>query len=172
MNKSLFLAVPSLLIACGGSAPPAAEPTAPAPEGAAPAAGADAAPATDAAPAAGPSDNFAAQVAAGKELYGKQCAECHGKNGNDGKAPPVVGLDKGALPVAPPPKAKLRKNQFKTVADVAEFVVKSMPPKAPGSLSADEYYAILAFDLKANGIDLGDKKLDGALASTLEIPRK
>jgi hypothetical protein len=26
--------------------------------------------------------------------------------------------------------------------------------------------------LKANGIDLGDKKLDGELAKTLEVPRK
>jgi hypothetical protein len=47
-----------------------------------------------------------------------------------------------------------------------------MPPKAPGSLTAEEYWAILAFDLKANGIDLGDKKLDGELAKTLEVPRK
>ncbi|HEX5099956.1 MAG TPA: cytochrome c [Polyangiaceae bacterium] len=148
MNLRLLFAVPSLLLACGGSAPPAAEPTAPAAEG------------------------FAAQAAAGQELYGKHCAECHGAHGNDGKAPPVVGLDNGALPLDPPATAKFRKTQFKTVADVADFVVKSMPPKAPGSLSADEYYAILAFDLKANGIDLGDKQLDGALASTLDIPRK
>jgi hypothetical protein len=47
-----------------------------------------------------------------------------------------------------------------------------MPPKAPGSLPAEQYWAILAFDLKANGIDLGDKKLDGELAKTLEVPRK
>ena len=87
-------------------------------------------------------------------------------------APAVVGLDKGALPLAPAPTAKYCKSEFKTVADIAEFVVKSMPPKAPGSLSAEEYYAILAFDLKANGIDLGDKKLDGELAKTLEVPRK
>lgn len=158
MNKSLIFVVPALMLACGGSAPPAASATPPTAEAATPSAGA----ATD----------FAGQAAAGQELYGKHCAECHGKSGNDGKAPPVVGLDKGALPLDPAPTAKFRKTQFKTVADVADFVVKSMPPKAPGSLSADEYYAILAFDLKANGIDLGDKKLDGALASTLEIPRK
>lgn len=125
-----------------------------------------------AAEAAGTADGFAAQAAAGQDLYAKHCAECHGKNGNDGKAPPVVGLSSGALPVQPPPTAKFRKTEFKTVADVASFVVKTMPPKAPGSLSEAEYYAILAFDLKANGIDLGDKKLDGALAATLEIPRK
>ncbi len=55
--------------------------------------------------------------------------------------------------------------------DIAAFVVKSMPGDSPGSLSEDQYWSVLAFDLKANGIDLGDKKLDGALAVTLTIPR-
>lgn len=155
--KTIGLVASSVfLFACGGSAPKAATP----------------APAQTAAASAAAPGTFAAQAQAGQELYAKNCAGCHGAHGNDGKAPPVVGLDKGALPLDPPPTAKFRKSQFKTVGDVADFVVKTMPPKAPGSLSADEYYAILAFDLQANGIDLGDKKLDGALAATLEIPRK
>jgi hypothetical protein len=56
------------------------------------------------------------------------------------------------------------------VADVATFVVAAMPPKAPGSLSGEAYWAILAFDLSANGIVL-DQKLTPELASTLTIPR-
>jgi cytochrome c len=148
-----------LLFACGGCTRPAAAPAAE-----------TAAAQTAASPAS--AGTFAAQAQAGQQLYAKNCASCHGAHGNDGKAPPVVGLDQGALPLEPAPTAKFRKTQFKTVGDVADFVVKSMPPKAPGSLSADEYYAILAFDLQANGIDLGDKKLDGALAATLAIPRK
>jgi cytochrome c len=154
-----LLAFPTLF-ACGGGTPPAES---------AESAAATPAPAEEPAPA-----NFAEQVARGQKLYGAQCAGCHGDAG-EGKAgggPPVVGLDKGALPLDPPPGAKGRTTQFKTVADIADFVVKTMPPKAPGSLSAEDYYAILAFDLKANGIDLGDKKLDGELAKTLEVPRK
>jgi hypothetical protein len=57
-----------------------------------------------------------------------------------------------------------------TVADVAEFVVHNMPPKKGGSLSADQYWAILAFDLHANGIDL-PSKLTPEVASSLTIPR-
>ncbi len=114
---------------------------------------------------------FADQVAMGQTLYGAKCKSCHGASGEGGKAPAVVGLDKGALPLDPPPNARYRKTQFKTVADIAAFVVKSMPPTAPGSLSEEEYWAILAFDLKANGIDL-PQKLDAALASTLTVPRK
>jgi cytochrome c len=156
-TRSLF-SCSLVLVACGGSAPP---PTTP-PAASEPASGASASAA----------QTFPEQARTGQELFGKYCAGCHGAHGNDGKAPPVVGLDKGALPLDPPPGAKLRKSQFKTVGDVAAFVTKTMPPKAPGSLSTDEYYAILAFDLQANGIDLGDKKLDGPLADGLEIPRR
>lgn len=42
----------------------------------------------------------------------------------------------------------------------------------PGKeLPRDEYWSILAFDLKANGIDVGEKKLDAELANSLQIPR-
>ena len=155
---ALFLA--PLALACGGGAPPA--------ESAADTGGETAGGEAPSSPAPA---TFAEQVTLGQELYGKQCAGCHGGSGEGtAEAPAVVGLDKGALPLDPPASAKYRKSQFKTVADIASFVVSSMPPKAPGSLSEEEYYAILAFDLKANGIDL-EQKLDGALASTLDVPR-
>ena len=114
--------------------------------------------------------NFSAQVARGSEVYTARCAKCHGKGGEGSAgAPAVVGPT--ALPLDPPSAAKLRKSRFVTVADVADFVVENMPPGAPGTLSEEDYYSVLAFDLKANGIDLADKKLDGALAASLIIPR-
>jgi cytochrome c len=138
--------------ACAGESPPGPV---------APTGGAGGAPAT-----------FAEQVALGQKLYGDKCASCHGAAGEGkGRAPAVVGLKTGALPLDPPATAKARKTPFATVADVATFVVQSMPPDAPGSLGGDEHWAILAFDLKANGIDLGTQKLDATLASTLKIPR-
>jgi cytochrome c len=167
MSYRVVATIPFLfaVFACGGSAAPVEAPEAPA----APAAEAPMTPAASVAPPA----TFAEQVTLGQKLYGEKCAGCHGNSGEGTKdGPAVVGLDKGALPLEPAATAKYRKTQFKTVADIADFVVKAMPPKAPGSLTAEEYFAILAFDLKANGIDLGDKKLDGELAKTLEVPRK
>jgi S-disulfanyl-L-cysteine oxidoreductase SoxD len=154
-----FLA-PLGVLACGGGAPPA--------ESVDTATPADLAPAEPPAPA-----DFSEQVTRGQEVYRAKCAGCHGDagEGKPGGGPPVVGLDKGALPLKPASGSK-RTTEFKTVADIAEYVVKTMPPNAPGSLSAEDYYSVLAFDLKANGIDLGDKKLDGELAKTLEVPRK
>lgn len=113
---------------------------------------------------------FEEQVALGQKLYGERCAGCHGASGEGGKGPRLVGLDEGALPLEPRADAKYRKGTFRTVADVAAFVTQNMPPGKGGALTGEEYWSVLAFDLKANGIEL-DKKLDGALAGTLEIPR-
>jgi cytochrome c len=114
---------------------------------------------------------FAEQVAQGQALYGEHCASCHGASGEGGKAPAVVGIAKGALPLDPPPGAKHRTTRFETVADIATFVAANMPADAPATLTQEQYFSILAFDLKANGIDLGQKKLDPALAATLRVPR-
>jgi mono/diheme cytochrome c family protein len=125
------------------------------------------------APAAAPT-TFAEQVAMGQTLYAQNCANCHGSSGAGGKAPRVVGLKEGALPLDPPAERQLRKSRFVTVGDVASFAVANMPPKKAGStagtLTADQYWAILAFDLHANGIDL-PSPLTPAAAATLTIPR-
>jgi mono/diheme cytochrome c family protein len=120
--------------------------------------------------AASSSRTFSDQVAAGQTLYARHCAECHGSAGQGDAAPRLVGLKEGALPLDPPSDRKFRKGRFVTVADVADFVVHNMPPKKGGSLSADQYWAILAFDLLANGIDL-PSKLTPEVASSLTIPR-
>jgi cytochrome c len=121
---------------------------------------------TTAAPA-----SFAEQVTQGQKLYADNCANCHGDSGQGtAKAPRVVGLKDGALPLDPPPERQYRKGKFVTVADVAEFTVANMPPKKAGSLTNDQYLAILAFDLHANGIDL-PSPLTMDAAKTLTIPR-
>jgi cytochrome c len=116
------------------------------------------------------SNVFEAQAARGATLYVKHCADCHGASGEGGEAPRVVGLDEGALPLKPPASRHVRDVDFVTVADVAGFVVANMPPGKGGSLSNDEYLAILAFDLQANGITL-DEELSLDLAAELTIPR-
>lgn len=91
----------------------------------------------------------------GQKLFADHCAMCHGDQGQgDDKIPAVVG--KNALPLDPRPGSK-RNVQFKTAKDVALWVKDNMPANAPGSLPLDQYLAILAFDLKANGVDLAGK---------------
>ena len=150
-----FLASLSLmcpLLACGGaSAPEPTEPasTQPAPEAESPA-----------------PQSVEEQAARGGELYGANCAGCHGDAGQGGdKAPPLVGAQ--ALPLDPRPGAK-RAVQFKTALDVFTWVKANMPPTKGGSLADDEYVAILAFALKANGVTL-EQPLDGEQAASLNL---
>jgi cytochrome c len=120
-------------------------------------------------PATTPSEppaSAGAQIEQGKQLYGEKCAKCHGDAGQGSdKAPPVVGKD--VFPEKPRAGAK-RDVDFHTAADVFAWTSKHMPGDAPGSLTADQYLAIFAFDLTANGIKL-DKPLDGAAAQAIVL---
>lgn len=114
---------------------------------------------------------FMLQAARGAELFGVHCAHCHGSAGQGTEdAPRLVGLDEGALPLEPRPEAEFRTTRFETVGDIAAFASVNMPADNPGSLEIDEYFAILAFALSANGIVLEDE-LTPEVADTLVIPR-
>lgn len=118
--------------------------------------------------AASPTDDGETQAARGAKLFAANCASCHGDQGQGKEStPPVVGKD--ALPLDPRPTQKYRKNQFHTAADVADFVVHNMPPKNPGSLPESDYWDILAFDLKANGVAVAGKHIDAKTAATIQL---
>lgn len=118
---------------------------------------------------AGPTaDDGEAQAARGAKLYAAKCASCHGQSGEGiAAAPPVVGAN--ALPLDPPANAKHRDVQFHTALDVAQWVVKNMPPDAPGTLPESEYWDILAFDLKANGVPVAGKRIDATTAAAIKL---
>ena len=106
-------------------------------------------------------------VAWGGQLYGAKCARCHGDHGEGhGDAPAVVG--EGALPLDPPAKAKFRKGKFETAKDVHDFVRAAMPPGHGGSLTDDEYWALIAFDLDANKVKVTGK-LDDVAAAQIKL---
>lgn len=145
----------ALFAGCGGapspSTPPGsdhqgAEPTVPAGE-----------------PAAAADD----QPTRGGKLYAGMCAGCHGDHGEGaGKASALVG--KTALPLDPP-SGSGRKVQFETAADVIAYVKANMPPKKAGTLTDDEASAIVAFALKANGVDTAGKTIDPAGAAAIVL---
>lgn len=125
-----------------------------------------ASPATPAAEPAASADPVAAQIEQGKELYVAKCAKCHGDAGQGTKdGPPVVGKD--AFPLDPRPGAK-RDVQFHTAADVFAWATKTMPGDDPASLTTEQYLAIFAFDLTANGVKL-TAPLDGAAAQAIVL---
>jgi cytochrome c len=92
------------------------------------------------------------QWARGVWLYSQSCANCHGENGEgDEDVPPLAG--EGALP-ASPREGSERNGSFDTAADVFDYVKKAMPPLDPGSLSDEQYYAIVLYVMKQAGIEV------------------
>lgn len=106
------------------------------------------------------------QIERGARLFGQHCASCHGDQGQGGAGPLLVG--EGALPRTPPAPRVHRTGEFADVGDVFDFVRATMPPNDPGVISADDAWAILAFDLSANGIAL-ETPLNTNSASTLPL---
>lgn len=144
LSLSLFLSLAASLAAC---AKDSSKSTTPDPNGAAHPA-------------------LTAQIERGTQLYVANCAKCHGDSGQGSPgAPPVVGKD--AFPLKPRDGAK-RDVEFRTAADVFAWTTVHMPGDAPGTLSTDEYLAIFAFDLTANGVKLS-APLDAAAAQAIVL---
>jgi mono/diheme cytochrome c family protein len=107
-----------------------------------------------------------AQLAEGKRLFAEHCASCHGDSlqGTD-DAPALVG--KAALPLYPRDGSK-RTTQFKTAGDVLAFAVANMPADEAGTLTNEQYIAVLAFALRVNGAVL-ERPLDVDAAKSITL---
>jgi S-disulfanyl-L-cysteine oxidoreductase SoxD len=88
----------------------------------------------------------------GRVLYEQKCASCHGDQGEGATAEELVGEPKPPTPDRP---SKAIGSYWPFATTIFDFISRSMPPAAPGSLSADETYAITAYLLAANKI-IGD----------------
>jgi len=97
-----------------------------------------------------------AQVVQGEQVYARACASCHGAN--------LEG------PVGPPLDAA-RLAAYGTAARLYQYVHGTMPMDAPGSLSDQEYYDVIAYLLQRNELLPPDTTLDASSAPDLAIRR-
>lgn len=97
------------------------------------------------------------QVAHGKRLYGNACAKCHGANMQGVTAPALSGP--AFAPVS---------GSHLTIGGIYTYMSTNMPADRPGKLKDDEYAAIMAYLLNANGYAPGNEKMtaDSARSST------
>ena len=93
-------------------------------------------------------------VAEGKEVYDAQCAVCHGPTGQEGPNDRLVGREpRDGFPFGE--TRAFRKtvgNYWPYATTVFDYVNRSMPLTSPGSLTADEVYAVAAYILYLNEI--------------------
>jgi mono/diheme cytochrome c family protein len=110
----------------------------------------------------GPASSTAEQADRGRDLYQKNCGDCHGGN-----------LDDGEFGGAP-----LKGSYFAqhwgagTAASLVGFMKLKMPPDRPGRLSEQNYADLAAFILSRNGYAPGAGELpvgdDGQQAMSLK----
>jgi mono/diheme cytochrome c family protein len=118
----------------------------------------------------------AEQVDKGREMFRLQCARCHGPAGQGISniyrgmtAPPLIGPS--AFPLDPRPYQKMRHFQFRTVRDIYEFASAVMPADQPASLSADDYWEVMAYLLNANGEQVNGQMLNEAAAGDMSLAK-
>lgn len=105
----------------------------------------------------------------GAAIYAARCAACHGASGREGPDPVLVG-GRGSLASAAP--LQTIGSYWPYATTVYDYVHRAMPFTAPGSLTADEVYAVTAFLLHANGIIEVDTVLDRDTLPAIVMPNR
>lgn len=105
----------------------------------------------------------------GQAIFDNQCAGCHGKGGRGATAEELVAephdltgndVSKAIGPYWP------------YATTLFDFIRRSMPAGAPGSLSADEVYAVTAYLLAANKIIGETDEISAKTLPTVKMPNR
>ncbi|MGR9071883.1 MAG: c-type cytochrome [Gammaproteobacteria bacterium] len=105
----------------------------------------------------------------GKKVYEIQCLQCHGPEGAGDSADELAGA-MHSLTDDPPDKTIGTYWPYATT--IFDFVRRSMPLHAPGSLSNGEIYSLTAYLLFLNGIVDEDDIIDAATLPAVEMPNR
>lgn len=108
----------------------------------------------------------------GISIYANKCAACHGESGEG--TPGVSGAL--VLPYNPngpwPPFPRTIGNYWPFATTLFDYINRSMPANAPGSLSTDEVYSLIAWILYMNEITEFDAFIDAKTLPLIEMPAK
>ena len=114
-------------------------------------------------------------VAQGRTIYARQCASCHGANGEGVPplTPPLIGRPAsaenfvfGTNPTLP----RTIGNYWPYATTVFDYVRRAMPLDTPGSLTNDDVYAVTAYLLAANQVIPMTATLDSASLAAVKMP--
>jgi S-disulfanyl-L-cysteine oxidoreductase SoxD len=113
-------------------------------------------------------------VADGAKVYAAKCASCHGKSGEGATAERLVNTDSGknfdfAM------NAKLVKavgNYWPYATTLYDYTYRAMPFMQPGTLTADETYAVTAYILALNKVIPEDAVMDAKTLPAVKMPAR
>ncbi|HEX4681842.1 MAG TPA: c-type cytochrome [Gemmatimonadaceae bacterium] len=113
--------------------------------------------------------------AQGAPIFAAACASCHGANG-EGKAPlypQLIGGPRGAFNFASDPKIpRTIGNYWPYATTLYDYIRRAMPLTAPGSLTADQTYAVTAFLLNREGLVPDGATMDAKNLPAVQMPAR
>ena len=110
----------------------------------------------------------------GAAVYAANCATCHGENG-EGKPPypQLLGGPKGDIDFSTDAKIpRTIGNYWPYATTLFDYVRRAMPLTAPGSLTADQTYAVTAYLLSREGVIPPTAQLDAHSLPAVQMPAK
>ena len=108
-------------------------------------------------------------VAEGKEIFKTHCAICHGPAGIGGTAEELSGGEQGLLGEYPD---KTIGTYWPYATTLFDFIKRSMPLVAPGSLTDDQTYAVSAYLLHVNKILPEEAVMSNDNLHKVEMPNR
>lgn len=115
-------------------------------------------------------------VAAGRAVYAAKCAACHGPTGKEGPYDRLVGREpREGFPFGRDPALLPQRtigNYWPYATTLYDYVARAMPADRPGSLEANEVYAVVAFLLHANEIVPADAVMDAQTLPRVVMPAR
>ena len=108
-------------------------------------------------------------AALGKPIFAERCASCHGDKGEDPKYRLLTG-GRGTLTAAEPVQTIGSFWQYATT--LWSYINRSQPYDEPGSLTADQVYAVTAYLLHVNGIIGEQDVLDARSLPQIRMPNR
>ncbi len=105
----------------------------------------------------------------GAQVYEVRCKECHGEDGVGGDQAGLVGNPE-QLKQAPP--IKTVGSYWPYATTLFDYTRRAMPFEDPGTLSADQVYAVTAYVLHLNGLVAEDDVLDRESLPKVVMPNR
>ncbi|MEQ8861464.1 MAG: cytochrome c [Pseudomonadales bacterium] len=105
----------------------------------------------------------------GEQVYAVHCRACHGADGGGGPNDALVG---GIGSLAGEAAQKTIGSYWPYATTVFDYIRRAMPYQQPGTLSADEVYAVTAYLLHQNGIIAVDAVMSAESLPRVEMPNR
>lgn len=107
-------------------------------------------------------------VTEGEVVYQTNCVACHGMTGVEGPNDRLV----GTAPWTDWPTDRAVGNYWPYATTLYDYIRRAMPQTTPGSLSADETYAVIAYLLHLNELVPADAVMDAEALPAVEMPAR